>query len=234
MLLPRLLLFPASSGRQHLQTAGSGKVQRFLPWGVGPVVEMQSEDCNETSSRGFHRRRRAHVESPDRGVDRAQSLIIMAEVSAGRQALEGAPLAPGTQRTWDQLQDPVRRPAVTYSVMTAFGQNRIWPKKSEFGQCVFVTAFGQTELGQNWCYRIWPNRIWPILVFLVFWPIVIVSVVVFPGCCCCSLLFFVAACWCLLVPVGGVCLCVCGGVQDFSASPLDCLLPDRPPPDRPR
>ena len=27
--------------------------------------------------------------------------------------------------------------------------NRIWPKISEFGQCVFVTAFGQTEFGQN-------------------------------------------------------------------------------------
>ena len=35
---------------------------------------------------------------------------------------------------------------------TAFGQNRIWPKKSEFGQVIFVT-------------RIWPNRIWPELVF---------------------------------------------------------------------
>ena len=34
-------------------------------------------------------------------------------------------------------------------VMTAFGQNRIWPKKSEFGQFVFVTAFGQTAFGQN-------------------------------------------------------------------------------------
>ena len=27
--------------------------------------------------------------------------------------------------------------------------NRVWPKKSEFGQFVFVTAFGQTEFGQN-------------------------------------------------------------------------------------
>ena len=40
---------------------------------------------------------------------------MMGEVSAGRQALEGAPLAPGTQRTLDQLQDLVRRPAVPYS-----------------------------------------------------------------------------------------------------------------------
>ena len=42
---------------------------------------------------------------------------MMGEVSAGRQAFEGAPLAPGTQRTLDQLQDLVRRPAVPYSLL---------------------------------------------------------------------------------------------------------------------
>ena len=56
--------------------------------------------------------------------------------------------------------------------MPAFGQNHTWPtkiriwpghfrdriwpkphltKKSEFGQVIFVTAFGQTAFGQNWC-----------------------------------------------------------------------------------
>ena len=35
------------------------------------------------------------------------------------------------------------------TVMPAFGQNRIWPKKSEFGKAIFVTAFGQTAFGQN-------------------------------------------------------------------------------------
>ena len=39
----------------------------------------------------------------------------MGEVSAGRHALEGAPLAPGTQRTWDHLRDPVRRPTSAYA-----------------------------------------------------------------------------------------------------------------------
>ena len=114
MLLPRLLLFRPPRGgnisKQQLQ-------ERFSAFSRGEWDQllMQSEDCNEAASRGFHRRRRAHVDSPDRRVDRAQSLIMMGEVSAGRQALEGAPLAPGTQRTLDQLQDPVRRPAVPYS-----------------------------------------------------------------------------------------------------------------------
>ena len=79
---------------------------------------------------------------------------------------------------------------------TAFGQNRIWPKKSEFGQCVFVTAFGQTEFGQFWCFS----------VLAKFSGVVVVIVVLF------CLLLLVGACWCLLV----VLVCVCGGcVQDF-------------------
>ena len=40
---------------------------------------------------------------------------MMGEVSSGRHALEGAPLAPGTQRTLEQLRDPVRRPTTPYA-----------------------------------------------------------------------------------------------------------------------
>ena len=43
----------------------------------------------------------------------------MGEVSCGRQALEGDPLAPGTQRTLDLLSDPERRPTVPYQLLTA-------------------------------------------------------------------------------------------------------------------
>ena len=34
----------------------------------------------------------------------------MGELSAGRQALEGTEVAPGTRRTLDRLRDPVKRP----------------------------------------------------------------------------------------------------------------------------
>ena len=56
-----------------------------------------------------------HMDTPERRAERAESLVLMGEVSAGRQALEGAPLAPGTQLTLDQLRDPVRRPTVPYA-----------------------------------------------------------------------------------------------------------------------
>ena len=41
-------------------------------------------------------------------------MILTGGGSAGRHALEGAPLAPGTQRTLEQLRDLVRRPTVSY------------------------------------------------------------------------------------------------------------------------
>ena len=49
---------------------------------------------------------------------------MMGEVLAGHQALEGAPLAPGTLRSLDQLLDPVRHPAVPYSLLPEAIRNR--------------------------------------------------------------------------------------------------------------
>ena len=43
---------------------------------------------------------------------RALSLVHMGELSAARQALEGAPVAPGTHATLRALADPERRPAL--------------------------------------------------------------------------------------------------------------------------
>ena len=81
---------------------------------------------------------------------------------------------------------------------TAFGQNRIWPKKSEFGQFVFVTSFGQFGC---FCVLTKFSAVVVVIVFVVF---VFVVVVVVPGCCC--LLLLVVACWwCWFVCVWWVC-----------------------------
>ena len=74
MFLPRLLLFrPPRDGNISKQQL----LERFSAFSRGEWDQllMQSEDCNEAANRGFHRRRGAHVDSPDRRVDRAQSLI---------------------------------------------------------------------------------------------------------------------------------------------------------------
>ena len=75
---------------------------------------LQSEECVAVASKAFQRKRRTQTDTPERRADRAQFLVMMGEVSAGRQALEGAPLAPGTQRTLDELRDLVRRPTSAY------------------------------------------------------------------------------------------------------------------------
>ena len=56
------------------------------------------------------RRRRTRVDSVERRAERAQVLVALGEISAGRRALEGAPVAPGSQATLDALRDETRRP----------------------------------------------------------------------------------------------------------------------------
>ena len=55
----------------------------------------------------------------------------------------------------EQVEDTILDRSCPHLAKPNLAQNRIWPKKSEFGQVHFHD-------------RIWPNRIWPELVFLVF------------------------------------------------------------------
>ena len=78
--------------------------------------------------------------------------------------------------------------------------NRIWPKphlakKSEFGQFVFVTEFGQTAFGHNKCFKM--LTAFGQTAFGQFWCF---SQICCCCCCCCSwLLLLVVGCCCLLL-----------------------------------
>ena len=61
---------------------------------------------------GAVRHRRRNQDGEARRAARALSLVQMGELSAGRQALEGACLAPGNLATLGVLTDPDRRPPV--------------------------------------------------------------------------------------------------------------------------
>ena len=101
---------------------GAGQSPNNNSWtdSAHSLVENGTSCCSSLKSgeaaacKGFQRRRRAQTDTRERRAERAESLVFMGEVSAGRHALEGAPLAPGTQRTLDQLRDPMRRPTVPY------------------------------------------------------------------------------------------------------------------------
>ena len=111
LLLPRLLLCRLPRGGSILDNNSQTDSAHSLV-GNGTSCCSSLKSGGQPQCKGFQRRRRAQTDTPERRAERAESLVLMGEVSAGRQALEGAPLAPGTQLTLDQLRDPVRRPTV--------------------------------------------------------------------------------------------------------------------------
>ena len=59
-----------------------------------------------------YRRRRARDDT-ERRAARAQVFVQMGELSSGRAALEAAEVAPGSEDTLQQLQNPIRRATST-------------------------------------------------------------------------------------------------------------------------
>ena len=91
-------------------------IARFDRFCVGDWQDLirQSSEWAEEASQATRRRRRRSIHSDQAAqrAMRAQNLVLLGEMSAGRQALEGAELAPGTQATLDALCDRERRPPV--------------------------------------------------------------------------------------------------------------------------
>ena len=109
LLLPRMLLSRPPRGglasqeklRKHFEMFAGGRWEELL---------RDSEAQEEAASTLRRRRRRRSDDAEDRRVSKALGLVQMGELFAGRAALEAAELAPGTNATLQQLQDPVRRP----------------------------------------------------------------------------------------------------------------------------
>ena len=76
------------------------------------LFRSSRQSAEDASRAQWRKSRRHHEDDLERRAGRALSLVQMGELSAGRQALEGAPVAPGNRETLNQLQDPVRRPPV--------------------------------------------------------------------------------------------------------------------------
>ena len=101
-ILPRLLLLRPSRGGNVHKSKLAGRFQDFTDSHC-----LCAEDASRAQCR---KRRRHHEDDLERRAGRALSLVQMGEVSAGRQALEGAPVAPGNRETLNQLQDPFAAP----------------------------------------------------------------------------------------------------------------------------
>ena len=107
VLLARMLLFRPRGGLIPKQRI----LDRFAEFAQGSWTELliSSRECSEAARKGSVRRRRTQTDSLEKRAEKAQMLILMEKVSAGRHALDGAPVAPGTQDTLNQLR---RRPQV--------------------------------------------------------------------------------------------------------------------------
>ena len=70
-----------------------------------------ARDVSEVASGAMVRRRRRRAsDDAERRAARAHVFVQMGELSSGRAALEAAEVAPGSEETLQQLQNPVRRP----------------------------------------------------------------------------------------------------------------------------
>ena len=93
-------------GTEVLATVEVAKFSR----GDWLTLLRQSESIAEEASRVACRRWRTRVDTLERRAERAAIQVQMGEISSGRLALEGAPLAPGSRATREALSEPVRRP----------------------------------------------------------------------------------------------------------------------------
>ena len=64
-----------------------------------PVVIVARSHCQRQSGEGEHQH-----DNLERRAERAQTMVMLREVSANQRVLEGAPLAPGTQATLKKLR----------------------------------------------------------------------------------------------------------------------------------
>ena len=110
-LVPRLLLFrPRRGGGSVPKKQLEDRVALFQN-GEWDVLLEKSLNSSMDGATGRVRRRR-NGDSVEKRARRALHMVQLGELSAGRQALEGASLAPGDKKTLEALKDPDRRPAL--------------------------------------------------------------------------------------------------------------------------
>ena len=110
--LPGMFLYRPSRGGQVPKKTLSARVDLFQRGQWVELVEMSLISSVEAASASSRRRRRFKGDNVEQRARRAFHMVQLGEVSAGRQVLDGACLAPGDLKTLNALKDPTRRPPV--------------------------------------------------------------------------------------------------------------------------
>ena len=111
MLLPRLLLHRPCRGGLVSRDQLKARFEAFTRGEWAPLLERSRQFAEEGAVMSHRRRRRNNRNDVQHKAARALTFVQLVELSAGRHALEGAELAPGTQATLAELTNNERRPA---------------------------------------------------------------------------------------------------------------------------
>ena len=111
MLLPRLLLFRPRRGGKVSKKTLEERFQMFQDGRWLELLGISRGTGAQVHQSSVRRRRRQHQDDGiQKRVDRAHNLVQLGELSAARQALEGANVAPGNLATLRALTNRDRRP----------------------------------------------------------------------------------------------------------------------------
>ena len=124
LLLPRLLLQKPPRGGSIPKHR---LVARFEAFSQGQWATLLRESVEGAEMAATARSRKSRRSSDDvaHRAERAQALVLMGEISSGRQALEGAALAPGTEDTLNAQTDRDRRPVQPVRELFVTGDNGV-------------------------------------------------------------------------------------------------------------
>ena len=111
VVLPRMLLHRPSRGGLISKAKLAAPFEDFSHGRWQKLIDAGRHCAEEAATAVSRKRRRTNQQSDiERRAVRVQSLVQLGELSAGRQALEGADLAPGSIQTRQELSNPQRRP----------------------------------------------------------------------------------------------------------------------------
>ena len=111
LLLPRMLLQRPGRGGLVPRSKIEDRLRLFAEGRWADLVNESIQSTLLGSEVARRKRRRQEDDDVVRRAARAEKLVSIGELSAARQALEGASVAPGTLRTLQELTNPEKRPA---------------------------------------------------------------------------------------------------------------------------
>ena len=110
LILPRMLLQRPGRGGLVPRSTIEERLRLFVEGRWADLVNESIQSALLGSEAARRKRRRKEDDDVARRAARVEKLVSVGELSAVRQALEGASVAPGTLRTLRELTNPEKRP----------------------------------------------------------------------------------------------------------------------------